>query len=59
MGYQDTIVESFTMGVEDHQYADPSQDYFDRWSYELKRAARSTATGCRRQPHPSYGIIQE
>ena len=40
LGYQDTVIESFAMGLEDHQTQDPSQDTYDHWSYTSKVGVR-------------------
>jgi hypothetical protein len=36
MGYQETTVESYSSGFEDHQSNIPSQSYYDRWNSSVK-----------------------
>src|SRR5665213_2162045 len=40
IGYQDTVTESFSIGLTDNQSNDPTQDFYNRWSYSEKVGVR-------------------
>jgi hypothetical protein len=40
MGYQDVTVESFSMGIVDHQSNDPWLSFYDRYTFSEKVGTR-------------------